>query len=157
KIQLLPVQGAFNFEAHLKLLAEALNTDRQWIKEHTRLADRARQWIVRNRAQALLLRGSALMDAEAWQDRKPKAAPPPGDEILELRLARRGPATRRNRAIAAGSLFAAVIAFALASAAAFQWQRAETSYAAARTSFDTLIKDLAGEMQNAEGMPITTV
>src|SRR5262249_47489071 len=49
KIQLLPAQGAFNFEAHLEPLTEALNTDRQWIKEHTRLADRARQWIVRNR------------------------------------------------------------------------------------------------------------
>src|SRR5215475_2855812 len=69
KIQLLPAQGAFNFEQHIKALSETLNTDRQWIKEHTRLADRARQWIVRDRAQALLLRGSALKDAEAWQDR----------------------------------------------------------------------------------------
>jgi tetratricopeptide (TPR) repeat protein len=157
KIQLLPAKGAFNFAAHLKPLAEVLNTDRQWIKEHTRLADRARQWIVRDRAQALLLRGSALKDAEAWQDRQPKTAPAPGDEILELMLASRRAATRRHRAIAAGSAFAAIFAFALAGAAAFQWQRAETSYAAARTNFDTLIKDLAAEMQNAEGMPVTTV
>jgi tetratricopeptide (TPR) repeat protein len=157
KIQLLPAQGVFNFEAHLKPLADVLNTDRQWIKEHTRLADRARQWIVRNRAKALLLRGSALTDAEAWQDRQPKAAPAPSDEILELMLASRRAATRRNRAIAAGSLFAAIIAFVLAGAAAFQWQRAETSYTAARTNFDTLIKDLAAEMQKAEGMPAKTV
>jgi tetratricopeptide (TPR) repeat protein len=157
KIQLLPAQRAFNFEVHLTPLAEALNTDRQWIKEHTRLADRARQWIVRNRAQALLLRGSALADAEAWQDGQPKAAPAPSDEILELMLASRRAATRRNRAIAAGSLFAALIAFALAGAAAFQWQRAESSYTAARTNLDALIKDLAAEMQKAEGMPIRTV
>ena len=46
---------------------------------------------------------------------------------------------------------------ALAGFAAFQWQRAETSYKAARTNLNSLIKDLAAEMQNAEGMPVTTV
>ena len=48
KIHLLPATGAFDFVLHLKALVNALNTDRQWIKEHTRLAghrpamDRAR-------------------------------------------------------------------------------------------------------------------
>ncbi len=157
KIQLLPAQGVFGFETHLKPLADVLNTDRQWIKEHTRLADRARHWIARGRAPALLLRGTALADAESWQDRQPKAAPPPSDEILELMLASRRASTRRQRAIAAGALLAAAFAFALAGAAALQWQRAETSYSAARTSFDQLIKDLAAEMQNTQGMPVTTV
>ena len=72
-------------------------------------------------------------------------------------LASRRAATRRQRAIATGSLLAAVFAFALAGFAAFQWQRAETSYAAARTNLDSLIKDLAAEMQDAEGMPVKTV
>ena len=84
KIQLLPAEGTFSFETHLKALADALNTDRDWIKEHTRLADRARQWIGRNRSPALLLRSAALTDAETWKDRRPKAAPAPSDEILEL-------------------------------------------------------------------------
>ncbi len=157
KIQLLPSEGNFDFAVHLKALADALNTDRQWIKEHTRLADRARQWIARDRAPALLLRGTALVDAEAWQDKQPKAAPPPSDEIFELMLASRRAATRRQRVIAAGSLLAAVFAFALAGAALFQWKRAEISYNAARTNLDLLIKDLAVEMQNKEGMPVSTV
>ena len=72
-------------------------------------------------------------------------------------LASRRAATERQRTIVASSLFAAVFAFALAGFAAFQWQRAETSYTAARTNLDLLIKDLAAEMQNAEGMPVTTV
>ena len=157
KIHLLPATGAFDLGLHLKALVNALNTDRQWIKEHTRLASHARQWIARGRARSLLLRGSALADAESWQDRQPRAAPAPSDEILELMLASRRATTERQRAIAAGSLLAAFFAFALAGFAAFQWQRAETSYAAARTNFDSLIKDLAAEMQNAEGMPVTTV
>ena len=157
KIHLLPATGAFDLVLHLKALVNALNTDRQWIKEHTRLASHARQWIARGRARSLLLRGSALADAESWQDRQPRAAPAPSDEILELMLASRRATTERQRSIAAGSLLAAFFAFALAGFAAFQWQRAETSYAAARTNLDSLIKDLAGEMQNAEGMPVTTV
>ena len=75
KIHLLPATGTFDFEVHLKPLVEALNTDRQWIKEHTRLADQARQWILRGRAPALLLRGTALTDAESWQDRQPECRP----------------------------------------------------------------------------------
>ena len=157
KVHLLPATGAFDFALHLRALVNALNTDRQWIKEHTRLASHARQWIARGRAPSLLLRGSALADAESWQDRQPRAAPAPSDEILELMLASRRATIGRQRAIAAGSLLAAFFAFALAGFAAFQWQRAETSYNAARTNFDTLIKDLAGEMQNAEGMQVTTV
>jgi tetratricopeptide (TPR) repeat protein len=157
KIQLLPPEGIFEFETHLQLLVEALNTDRQWVKEHTRLADRARQWITRNRSSALLLRGSALKDAEAWKDRQPKAAPAPSDEMLELMLASRRAATQRQRSIAVGSVFAALIALGLAGAAVLQWQRAETSYLAARTNLDHLIKDLATEMQNAEGMPVAII
>ena len=157
KIHLLPATGAFDLALHLKALVNALNTDRQWIKEHTRLAGHARQWISRRRAPALLLRGSALTEAESWQDRQPRAAPPPSDEILELMLASRRAATERQRAIVAGSLLAAAFALALAGFAAFQWQRADTSYKAARTNLDSLIKDLAAEMQNAEGMPVTTV
>ena len=114
KIHLLPPAGAFDFGLHLRALVNALNTDRQWIKEHTRLAGLARQWLTRGRAPALLLRGSALADAESWQDRQPRAAPPPSEEILELMLASRRAATKRQRAIAAGSLLAALFAFALA-------------------------------------------
>jgi tetratricopeptide (TPR) repeat protein len=157
KIQLLPAEGTFSFETHLKALADALNTDRQWIKEHTRLADRARQWIGRSRSPALLLRGSALTDAETWKDLQPRAAPPPSDEILELMLASRRASTSRQRAIAAISLFAAVVASGLAGAAFVEWQRAEKSYAAARTNLDHLIKDLAVEMQNAQGMPVVMI
>ncbi len=157
KIHLLPAAGAFSFELHLKALVTALNTNRQWIKEHTRLANHARQWIARGRAPALLLRGSALDEAESWQDRQPRTAPLPSEEILELMLASRRAATERQRTTVGLSLFATVLALALAGFATYQWQRAEMSYTAARTNLDSLIKDLAGEMQRAEGMPVTTV
>ena len=45
KIHILPAQGDFSFDEHLQTLVDVLNTNRAWIKEHSRLADRARDWI----------------------------------------------------------------------------------------------------------------
>jgi uncharacterized membrane protein YqiK len=72
-------------------------------------------------------------------------------------LASRRAATGRQRVIVAASMFAAIVASGLAGAAYVQWKRAERSYGAALTNLDHLIKDLAGEMQNAQGMPVSTI
>src|SRR5262245_43439094 len=87
KIHLLPVEGVSG--SHLAALVTTLNTDRGWVKEATRLADRAREWIGRDRDNGLLLRGVALKNAETWSKREPKVAPPPAGEVLELILASR--------------------------------------------------------------------
>ncbi len=57
----------------------------------------------------------------------------------------------------AGSIAAAIVGFGLAGVAGVQWQRAEKSYGAALANLNHLIKDLAGEMQNAQGMPVSTI
>lgn len=49
KIHLLPAEGAFDFDRHFTPLIETLNTDHAWLKDSTRLADRARQWIAKDR------------------------------------------------------------------------------------------------------------
>ena len=77
RISVLPSEGVFDAKKHLPALVAALSTDVAWLKEHTRFDDRARQWIGRDRASALLLRGVALKDAQAWADRKPSEAPAP--------------------------------------------------------------------------------
>jgi tetratricopeptide (TPR) repeat protein len=154
---LLPSYGTFDFKADVRPLAVTLNADRQWIKEHTRLGAKAHQWSMRGREPSLLLRGEALDDAESWQDRRPTSAPPPSDEILELMLASRRAATERLRGWVAGSLAASVFAAALAGLAAYQWQRAETGYAAARANLDALVTDVAGQMRNTEGMPVAAI
>jgi TIR domain len=45
RIHLLPVDGVYDPGAHLSSLVATLNTDRGWMKEATRLADRAREWM----------------------------------------------------------------------------------------------------------------
>jgi hypothetical protein len=55
-----------SFVRALAELAAALKTDIDWIREHTRLGELAARWSERNRAEALLLRGSELDAAKAW-------------------------------------------------------------------------------------------
>src|SRR5262249_52955661 len=89
KIHLLPANGTYDPGAHLSSLVKALNTDRGWTKEATRLADRAREWIARERSPSLLLRGAGLKNAAAWSTVQPKDSPPPASDVLELILASR--------------------------------------------------------------------
>jgi hypothetical protein len=56
------------------------------LKEASRLGDPAYEWLSRDRARALLLRGAALGDAERWKDRRPAKAPAPAQEVLDLIL-----------------------------------------------------------------------
>jgi hypothetical protein len=121
KVHLLPVDGVYDPVVHLSSLVTTLNTDRGWMKEATRLADRAREWIARERNRGLLLRGPSLNNAEAWSTVRPKAAPPPASEVLELILASRRDASRRHRWAIGGSLAVAAVALSLAGLA--YWQR----------------------------------
>jgi hypothetical protein len=121
QIHLLPAEGVFDFKQHLATLIEVLESDRAWLKEHTRLADRARQWLARSSAPALLLRGVGLKDAQAWVDRKPPRAPAPWPEILQLLMASRRAEARRQRFVVAMSLAAAIVGIGLAGLA--WWQR----------------------------------
>jgi WD40 repeat protein len=120
KIHVLPAQGLFTLSDHLAALGAALNADRAWIKDHTRLADRAREWQARSRTNALLLRGAALKAAETWRVHKPSAEAPAA-EVLDLILTSRQASTRRQRYWIAGSLTLAFAALALTGAAL--WQR----------------------------------
>ena len=130
KIHVLPAEGIFDADTHLDTLVTALNTDRTWLKEHTRLGDRARQWHAKGERGDLLLRGSALNDAESWRDKQPKAAPQPSDDILDLILASRRAHGRRQRITVAGSLAVALVAIALSGVAL--WQRNEAQVNEAR-------------------------
>ena len=58
-------------------LRAALLSDIDWIRNHTRLSELAEQWAARGRRADLLLRGSALSDAERWLGSRPSEAPEP--------------------------------------------------------------------------------
>lgn len=55
-----------DFESSFKKLVNAINTDLEWVKSHTRLLIRAIEWESKGRDESFLLQGSDLKDAENW-------------------------------------------------------------------------------------------
>src|SRR5262249_46478177 len=90
------------FHTSLHQLVTALNLDIDWIREHTRLGELARQWDHQGRYISLLLWGDPLKDAERWLAEQPDDAPKP-DELLRnyIKAGRRMARWRRRIAISA--------------------------------------------------------
>ena len=77
------------FEASADKLAEALQTDIGWIRQHTELGEAARHWSAASHPGGLLLRSPALEEAERWI----ASRPPPGPRAGAKRV--RPPGRRR--------------------------------------------------------------
>ena len=61
------------FEASADQLAEALQTDIGWIRQHTEFGEAARRWSAAGRPGGLLLRSPVLEVAEHWIASRPRA------------------------------------------------------------------------------------
>jgi hypothetical protein len=95
-----PKEGSGLLSGLARLVA-ALNTDLDWIRDHTRLGALSDRWQTRKKDAALLLRGDELEDAERWLARKPPSAPEP-TELLHVFLteSRRAEAARHGQGTA---------------------------------------------------------
>ncbi len=65
------------FGTGLVRLVSALNTDLEWLREHTRYLQRATEWNAGGRPVNRLLSGSDIATAKDWAARRPKNAPEP--------------------------------------------------------------------------------
>lgn len=72
-----PRKSGTGFAPGLMDLVNALNTDLDWLREHTRYLRRATEWEAGGRATNRLLSGPDVTEAKAWLDRRPKDAPEP--------------------------------------------------------------------------------
>lgn len=69
------------FEASTNRLVEALQTDINWIRQHTEYGEAERRWSAAGRPRGLLLHTPMLEVAEYWIGSGPAGAPEPTDEI----------------------------------------------------------------------------
>ena len=135
KIHALPAEDVFDFSRHLPLLIQTLNTNAAWLKEATRLSDRASQWKAKDQDEAQLLRGRALSEAEGWVATKPASAPAINSEILDLLLHSRQGVSRRQRRTVLLSLLLAVGGVSLA---IYAWQERNSALASQSTYLSKL-------------------
>ncbi|WP_417604461.1 TIR domain-containing protein [Primorskyibacter flagellatus] len=115
EFHVLPAEGRFSLSSHGETLLAALRANQAWLKELTRLQDRAKEWRQRNRSSAVLLRGTSLRAAEAWRDAAGGQDVAPTAETLDYILESRRASTRRLTVFAtvAGVIGAAAIILSL--------------------------------------------
>ncbi|MGB0507424.1 MAG: TIR domain-containing protein [Pikeienuella sp.] len=122
------------FQDAIDNLISALNTDIDWVREHTRLAELARRWDAADRPTRLLLRGQDITDAEAWRDSHPEEAPLVTAAQAAFVGASRAAAVRRQRITAVSSVIGLIVALGLAGFAYVQREAAVENEALARAS-----------------------
>ncbi len=79
-----PKSPGSGFGSGLVQLVAALNADFDWLREHTRLLERASEWDVGGRPANRLLSGADIASAKVWAARRPKGAPEPTALHLEF-------------------------------------------------------------------------
>ncbi len=114
-----------DFDESFESLIEALDTDLEWVRAHTRLLTRAKEWESEGRDGSLLLRGKDLETAEAWQAREAEKEPKLTPLQKEYINASRRAATRFKRVVLAATTF--VLAVVILGLLAL-WQRREAAY-----------------------------
>ena len=85
------------FEASSDSLVDALQTDIDWIRQHTEYGEAARRWLAAGRPGGLLLHSPTLEVAEHWISVRPRGAPEPTEEIRALVAESRQGATSAQR------------------------------------------------------------
>ena len=107
--------NAARFETSADALAEALQTDIGWIRQHTEYGEAARRWSADGRPRGLLLYSPTLEVAEYWISSRPRGAPEPTVEIEAFVAASRqgAQATRRLRRLVLASMFTLLVGIIL--------------------------------------------
>jgi WD40 repeat protein len=124
-----------DYEGGITKVLESINIDLDWVREHTRLLQRAREWETKDRNSSFLLQGADLDEAEQWRsqataDTNRQILPVQGEYIDASRQA----ASRRQRNLLIGVSLAFVVSIALAIYAVFQSQLATQNAHAAATA-----------------------
>ena len=109
-------------------IVEAINTDIEWIREHTRLAELANRWKSTRHQGAQPLRGDELSDAEQWLASQPRQAPNPTEAHRKFIYESRKSAIRRSRQGAFAALLAAVVLAGLAAFSYLSYKEANSSF-----------------------------
>ena len=149
KLQHISFAPSSDFDAAIERLVEQLGTDIDWVRQHTDLADAARDWKHADQSPDFLLRGAALRGAQSWLDARPPTAPAPTAEQLELITASQRASGRRRWNWTLGVIAVAAIAIGLAGLAYWQREVAIANEETAETNEKSRARTKSGQTQNA--------
>lgn len=114
-----------DFDASFITLRDAVDTDLDHVREHTRLLVRAQEWETKEKSNSYLLQGDDLANAESWLASAQSKTPHPTQLHSDYIYASRKAANRRQQILLSSALVATVISLALAVAAIIGFITAE--------------------------------
>ena len=114
-----------DFEANFELLIGALDTDLEYVKEHTRLLTLAIDWDQNQRRRSAGLRGQELQTAEGWLAQSGSKDPQPAGLHKEYLTFSRTVVNRLQRLVMSGIAVAFVLVLGLAVSAFYQRNQAQ--------------------------------
>lgn len=124
-----------NFRETLPKLIESINTDLNWVQQHTKLLGQANEWQQKSRNHSFLLNGTELQDAERWQMEASKHASRHVIPVqAEFISASRKWSDRRQRLVLFGISFALILSIVLSVLAFIARNDARTSQEIALTN-----------------------
>lgn len=99
------------YSASFEKLLQAMGTDPQYIRYHTRMLVRAKDWEQTDRNKSYLLIGRELDDYQEWFEGSYKRKPKPTDLQMEYLFASQGPRRRRRKFFTATLYTSLLVAF----------------------------------------------
>lgn len=114
-----------DFDASFATLREAVDTDLEYVREHTRLLVRAEEWETKDKGHSYLIQGDDLANAESWLAEAQSKTPRPTQLHSDYIYASRKAANRRQQILLSSALVAMVISLVLAIAAIIGFITAE--------------------------------
>ena len=112
-----------DFEANFELLIDALDTDLEYVKEHTRLLTLAIDWDENQRRRSAGLRGQELQTAEGWLQQSGSKDPQPSELHREYLAFSRTVVDRFQRLVISSVAVAFVLVLGLAVFSFYQKQQ----------------------------------
>lgn len=119
------------FEQSMDRLAAALQTDIEWIREHTEFGAQAHTWVNEGKPRGSLLRPPTLEEAEHWIMARPRIAPVPTPETQDFIVQSR--ALKLRQRDVATALLSVGLLLAIGLAGLAYWQRSAARAEAIRS------------------------
>jgi hypothetical protein len=119
----IPFSDTAKYEESMQKLLDALSTDPDYLRRHTRLLVRAREWVQHERHNSYLLKGAELGEYQNWLQESQIRQPKPTELHLEYVLASQQYRARNQMRFALTIIVAVIIFAVMVAVALLQSQR----------------------------------
>jgi len=144
-----------DFEQGVNNLLHTIDTDLDYVRQHTRLLVRAKEWEARKRDASALLNGARIREFRDWMALSADKQPAPSDLQRAFLLASEIAFNRRQRLALVALLVATIVTFGLVTTALVQGQRtiqAESTSVAIRATSDQQLLFLTQAQATSEAI-----